>query len=266
MPKITLRPTINSKNVNFGQETTLFSTDFSAHYFGEGPEVKTTTSNSATLKWTTDKESTSIIAYGKTSGTYDFEVGATSKYVTTHEVTIPGLDAETKYYYIAKSTDRLGNEGLSTEKSFTTRKAAKISEVTVSDITLESTIISMKSETVANTTIKYGPTDAFGSTKTETSGSYTTEHNVKLSDLQQGTAYYFKIVGTDEAGNTTESDKYVFNTLPLPTISNIVVSDVVANSVTVEWVTNTETDSLIEYSSTANIELQGVQGEKTICW
>src|SRR3989344_2478346 len=185
------------KNINFGQETTLFSTDFSPPTIsGEGPEAKTTTSNSATLKWTTDKESTSVIAYGKTSGTYDFEVGSTSKYVTIHEVTIPGLDSETKYYYIAKSTDRLGNVGLSSEKNFTTRKAAKLTEVTVSDITLDSAIISFKSETVANTVLKYGTTDAYGSTKTETSGSYTTEHNVKLTDLKQGTAYYFKIVGT----------------------------------------------------------------------
>lgn len=252
------------KNVNFGQETTLFSTDFSPPTIsGEGPEAKTTTSNSATLKWTTDKESTSVIAYGKTSETYDFEVGATSKYVTTHEVTIPGLDAETKYYYIAKSTDRLGNVGLSTEKNFTTRKAAKLTEVTVSDITLDSAIISFKSETVANTSLKYGTSDAYGSTKTETSGSYTTEHNVKLNDLKQGTTYYFKIIGTDESGNSTESDKYVFNTLPLPTISKISVSDITANSVLVEWETNTETDSLVEYSTTADIELQGVaKGEK----
>lgn len=257
-------PNYQLKNVNFGQETTLFSTDFSPPSIsGEGPEVKATTSNSATLKWTTDKDSTSVIAYGKTSGAYDFEVGATSKYVTTHEVTVPGLDSETKYYYLAKSTDRLNNEGKSSEKNFTTRKAAKISEVTVSDITLDSAIISMKSETVANIALKYGATDAYGSKKTETSGSYTTEHNIKLSDLTQGTSYYFKIVGTDEAGNTTESDKYVFNTLPLPTISNISVTDVTANSVTVEWTTNTETDSLVEYSSVANVELQGVaKGEK----
>lgn len=252
------------KNVNFGQETTLFSTDFSPPTIsGEGPEVKSVSSNQAVIKWTTNKEGNSVIAYGKTSGTYDYEVGITGKYTTSHEVTVPGLDAETKYYYIAKSTDRLGNLGTSSEKNFTTRKAAKISEVAVSDITLESAIISFKSETVANAVLKYGKTDSYGSTKTETSGSYTTEHNVKLTSLDQGTAYYFKVVGTDEANNTTESDKYVFNTLPLPTISNIKVTDVTANSVTVTWTTNTETDSLVEYSSTANVELQGVAKGET---
>lgn len=247
------------RNLNFGQEVAVYSTDFVPPAItGEGPSVSEVKDKSAKISWTTDKESTSIVSYGTKTGVYDTDIGKSNEYVKIHAITVPGLTPETVYYYVVKSTDRLGNIGTSAEKTFTTGKSSAISGVQISDITLDSAIITLETVTITNTVVNYGTTTAYGSSKSETSGSYITTHTLKLTGLTQGTTYHFQIKGTDSFGNVIYSDDYVFNTLPLPTISNLRVEDIGANTVTVKWSTNSETDSLVEYWTAAEVEIQGV--------
>lgn len=79
------------------------------------------TSNSVTITWTTDEESSSQIEYGLISsyGSQTSETD-TSTRVTSHSVTISSLASCARYYYRAKSTDASSNQAVSSQNTFVT--------------------------------------------------------------------------------------------------------------------------------------------------
>ena len=83
------------------------------------------TRNSATITWTTDEDSDSLVKYGTTSGTYPYTKYDASD-VTSHSIGLTGLAASTTYYFIVNSTDQSGNSNESIEHSFTTLAAPAI--------------------------------------------------------------------------------------------------------------------------------------------
>ena len=64
------------------------------------------TDSSATITWTTNEASSSVVKYGTTTPTTEVSDAAM---VTSHSVTITGLSAATTYYYQVKSIDAAGN-------------------------------------------------------------------------------------------------------------------------------------------------------------
>jgi len=83
----------------------------------------TPTTDSVTIIWTTDEESDSLVRYGTASGTYtDGESSAAM--VTSHNITLTGLSANTTYYFVVSSTDASDNSGQSYEHSFRTAATA----------------------------------------------------------------------------------------------------------------------------------------------
>jgi PKD repeat protein len=75
--------------------------------------------SSVTITWTTDKPSTSQVEYGLTSS-YGSTTEIDSTLVTSHYVTISGLEIHTPYECRAISMDETGNEAMSENFSFTT--------------------------------------------------------------------------------------------------------------------------------------------------
>jgi parallel beta-helix repeat protein len=86
--------------------------------------VTSMTSDSATISWTTDEPSDSLVRYGTESGSYLLTVSDAIT-VISHSLTITGLAAETTYYYVVASTDQNGNSVENDEGKFTTGAAAK---------------------------------------------------------------------------------------------------------------------------------------------
>lgn len=74
---------------------------------------------SVTITWDTNEDSNSTVKYGIASGTYTNEE-SNSTLVTSHGITLTGLNQRTTYYYVVNSSDRSGNFNQSNEKSFTT--------------------------------------------------------------------------------------------------------------------------------------------------
>jgi len=74
---------------------------------------------SATINWTTDEDSNSIVEYGETSGSHPNST-SNDTMVTAHSIKLTGLKPGTKYYYIVKSRDEAGNLATSEEYNFTT--------------------------------------------------------------------------------------------------------------------------------------------------
>lgn len=78
--------------------------------------------DAADVTWQTDKEGTTEVSYGTTSGSYDTSVPHDGSYVTTHQVHLSGLTPSTTYYVRVASRDADGNIASQTDQ-FTTQAA-----------------------------------------------------------------------------------------------------------------------------------------------
>ncbi len=82
--------------------------------------VSSISSDSATITWTTNKFSSSLVKYGKTPGLYTSLASGASG--ISHSVQLSGLRSMTTYYFVVNSTDMVGNSNQSEELSFTTKE------------------------------------------------------------------------------------------------------------------------------------------------
>ena len=78
----------------------------------------TTTATSATITWTTNEASDSLVNYGLDSSYGSNNANATL--VTSHSLTLNGLVSDTQYHYQASSTDGSSNTATSVDLTFTT--------------------------------------------------------------------------------------------------------------------------------------------------
>lgn len=76
------------------------------------------TASGATITWTTDEASDSVVEYGPTTGYGSSVSNATN--VTSHSIPLSGLSGNTLYHYRVKSTDAAGNAATSVDHSFQT--------------------------------------------------------------------------------------------------------------------------------------------------
>jgi hypothetical protein len=100
-----------------------------------GPVVSGITQTSATISWSTDEDSSSVVEYGRVAGKYLWAQDETP--VTDHEITLDTLTAATVYHYVVKSADSCGNTAVSDEGFFETEPPAdavspEVHELTVS--------------------------------------------------------------------------------------------------------------------------------------
>jgi hypothetical protein len=80
------------------------------------------TATAAKIKWTTDEVADSKIWYGAATPvvTTGDPTKSSSDYVTSHEIQLTGLTANTLYYYVVGSVDGSSNTTKAPEGSFTT--------------------------------------------------------------------------------------------------------------------------------------------------
>ncbi len=83
-----------------------------------GPTVLVVGEDTATIVWTTDEDSDSVLHYG-TDDSYGQTVSDPTL-VIGHEVTLPGLIPSTPYHFKVRSTDASGNWQESQDREFTT--------------------------------------------------------------------------------------------------------------------------------------------------
>src|SRR5712664_1916917 len=82
-------------------------------------QVTSPTTSTAQIVWKTNVAADSAVNYG-TSPSYGFSTPVDSAMVTSHQITLSGLAADTAYYYQVSSTDSKGNHGNSGGHSFKT--------------------------------------------------------------------------------------------------------------------------------------------------
>lgn len=77
---------------------------------------------SATIQWRTDEPATSQVEYGPTSS-YGSSTGVDAALVTSHEVVLSGLSADSTYHFRVLSRDQSGNAAASSDRVFATTPA-----------------------------------------------------------------------------------------------------------------------------------------------
>jgi hypothetical protein len=252
---------VSLKSSNFTMDDVNFSSNFILTtsqdsvppvISSQGPQIVELNHNKVTIKWDTDKKSSSLVQYGTTIS-YGQETG-TSDQSVAHQVTVYGLEPETQYHYRVKSVDAFNSVGFSEDHTFTTPAENGLNSIKVSDITYTSALVSWTTGNTTREEVQYGTTTNYGSSVKGASLSFTTNHTVKLDNLNAGTDYHFRIVATGADGNVERSNDLQFSTLADPKFQPITVTPESANIVNVSWKTNTRTSTVLRYKAIDNPE------------
>lgn len=213
--------------------------------------VKNLTNSESSISWQTDLEANSLVRIKQESAPESAwqEIGDTSIYTKDHLVTLTGLKAETVYQYQVKSANSSGSTAISTIKTFKTNPAPVVSDVVISDITLDSAVISWKTNLPSTSVIEYGPSVEYGSSAVGNGNDLVTSHQVKLQNLKSGIVYDFRVKGSDANKNPITSDNYSFQTYALPIIKDFNVESVKDTSAVVKWSSNIDIDSLVIFDN-----------------
>jgi len=84
----------------------------------------------ATISWTTDELATSRVEYGETTA-YGLTTPLDSELITSHSISLTGLDPGSSYHFIVKSKDLAGNEASSDDYTFTTPPSDRLDQLVV---------------------------------------------------------------------------------------------------------------------------------------
>jgi subtilisin family serine protease len=132
-----------------------------------------------------------------------------------------------------------------------------ISDISI-DVSGTSATISWLTHKKANSIIEYGISPSMLDDEKSDLGNYTINHMMTLTDLEEGTDYYFKIMGYDELGigpGVSSLSNFTTEILPDSKPPDIADIEVVAKSdrtATIFWNTDELADSRIEYGLTTD--------------
>lgn len=191
------------------------------------------------------------------------------------------VSADTVYYYRVTSQDSNGNISFNSssvtakpngaqdqgEGGGGTESAPTISNVASGSITAQTATITWTTDTLSNSTVEYSTT-AGSYTSSESVASFVTSHSVILSGLTPNTTYYFRVKSTDAFSQTTTNDNsgsgFSFTTSQGATISEVSVTKVTNTSATIQWETDTSSDSFVIYSANADLSSSQTAGTSNL--
>jgi hypothetical protein len=156
------------------------------------------TTDSATITWTTDQTSDSLVEYGTTTA-YGNSV-SDSTLTTSHSITLSGLSSETTYYFKITSTNSYGFSTTSGDNTFTTLSPPSSITLTITSPSNGETISKdsvMVKGTITNSTGNETGVTVNGVVATVYGDSFVA-NNVSLSEGSNT----ITVTATDTAGNT----------------------------------------------------------------
>jgi cysteine-rich repeat protein len=218
-------------------------------------QITNITKDAATITWTTNEDSTSYVDYDINTGTpYASTSGAATPLTQSHSVNLTGLSENTTYYFVVRSADAAANSATSTELTFKTLDATAptISNIQVTNITATAARVTWTTNESSDSTVEYGLTVAYGSTKTV--GTMVTAHQVDLTGLTPNSTYNFRVLSKDASNNQATSGNGTFATPKpaVPVISNVAHTPLSQTSVRVTWDTTTASNSTVNYGLTTS--------------
>ena len=209
--------------------------------------------SSATITWTTDQPSSSLVNYG-TSSAYGSASSLNSTLTTAHSVTLTGLTQGATYNYQVVSANSTGITATSSNYTFATTAAAApvVSGVTATAISTNSATIVWNTDQASSSLVQYGTTSAYGSISA-LSSSLTASHSVTITGLTAGTVYNYDVVSANAAGKSATSGNFTFSTLTqAPVISAVSATSISTTSATIVWTTDQASSSQVQYGTSAS--------------
>ncbi len=225
-----------------------------------GPPTVIPETNTATVRWTTDREATSEVVFSAAKGfdgtNYAYSQSSTGGPTTNHEIKLIGLDPFTEYNFKVKSEDTYKIVGES--KNFTFKTKASLPEIK----NLRVVKVEENSATLAwDTTV---PAKALIEFQDQTTGAQnsvgrptlTTTHQMRLADLTLGTRYVAFVISENSGGDRVRSQPIQFVTvrdIAAPIISNVTNESTLFPGgesriqTIVEWVTDESSYCLMTY-------------------
>lgn len=156
----------------------------------------------AALSWTTDEETKAIVYYRAESEKSPRQAGY-GRFDRYHEIFISGLKPGNKYYAEISAQDRSGNKNSRSVSFYTSGHKEKIPNLEILDIkplSFDSGLISSRdamimwrTNFVSKSYIVYGDNANNIRKRVDASNFLSLEHQARLTDLEPGKTYFFKI-------------------------------------------------------------------------
>lgn len=226
-------------------------------------QVKDFDNVSATITWSTDEDTTSVVKYGLTTppkSTYSNEEGVldfSELPVTEHSVKLDNLTSGGKYYFEVSSKDLSGNSVTDDNSgNYYTLTLIDTAPPVISDVIVspndDSVVISWVTDEFSDSKINYGTSTSLGETE-----HVTTEvlvHELLVTGLSKSTKYYFEVISSDGVFFTTDDNSgnyYTSTSLDEPdetppTVSNIKIT-VTSTTSTFAFTTDEPTHATLSY-------------------
>lgn len=214
----------------------------------------------AVITWETDEPADGAVEFGLNASYGMF--ASHSSLLALHEITIIGLQPSTVYHFRIRCTDASGNgPALSKDFNFTTLTSPDswppaILNIAVVDITETTATIIWETDELADGTVEYGLTAAYGLTVAD--ADYALRHGLLLQGLSGGKTYHFRVRSTDPSGNAATSVDMTFRTgehsagpdTAPPLITGLEVKGISDTRAVVIWFTDEAADGEVEYGVT----------------
>lgn len=193
-----------------------------------GPPTVIPETNTAIVKWVTDRDSSSQVFFSPTNsfdGTnYAYSQQSTGPDTTEHEVQLIGLDAFTEYSFKVTSKDSVGIEGSSRNYTFKTKASApNIRNLRVVKVEENAATLAWDTTVPAKALVEYQD-QSTGAQNSVGRPTLATTHQMRLSDLTLGTRYVAFVTAENSGGDRIKSQPIQFITvrdIAAPIISNV---------------------------------------------
>jgi hypothetical protein len=214
----------------------------------------------AIISWKTDQDATSIVEYGLTTSYSEKKEDNTLE--TEHSISLSNLNQGNTYHYRVKGKDKKGRLFASSDNTFEPKSPAKITDIAINNITEHGATVTFKTNVPTDARVTF--TDLKDNLNNSTQGvtKLTTEHEIVLTGLDQGTTFSVSISVRDEQG--TESlinapDLTTGQDTVAPKIDNVKTDLALAQSDKVQTIISWKTD---EQATTSIIYKEGRNGEE----
>ncbi len=245
--------------------TTTTTTDNTPPVITSGPDIVATSATSITLAWETDESSDSRVSYGPGLALWVSD----DDLVTSHLVSITGLDAGTSYGFQVGSADPSGNGpavgvvGTATTSSTPDTDPPVIIAGSVQTSASNDRItIFWETNEPGDSFIEYG-TSSSSLDGMSDQADPVTSHSVTLANLTPDQTYFLRALSSDLAGNgpTATTTLAVTTTATADTVRPVISGverTAVATSdtgvtLTATWTTDLLATRRIEYGATASL-------------
>ncbi len=232
----------------------------------KGLETSNVSTSKAVVTWSTNADANSFVEYTgrlinkkktnakRVADSPVSELGIPD-YSTQHRVELIDLKPSSKYEVVVKSVDKFGNKAVGAPLSFET-KPFEITSV-ASDANTNSVIITWKTNIEANSNVEF-KSEGEDASQVAGDASYVKDHKVEIKNLKSDTNYSFKVKSRNKEDNIAESEGILsFKTKSLqaafnvnPQVSELNQLELTATTAKINWTTESETTSWVEYGTT----------------